>query len=180
MCSQAKQCTVPNTCQKPRSCSVAKTCKVSCSANPLSWGNCLKQVTDAVKCGTEVVVDGARCGYDTFNDVAHCGGTVVRDSVRCGTEYVKCGVDHVQCGTVSAAGAVCGTVCDGKIERGLGSFTGTVSLSIGTGGLSGSVEGDYEVNGTRTHLAGGRLDLTSTPKACITIPNGLGEFCHEF
>ncbi len=86
----------------------------------------------------------------------------------------------MECGTIDAAGTVCGTVCDGKIQRDLGSFSGSVSLSIGSNGLSGSVEGDYVVNGTRPHLAGGRLDLTSTPKACITIPNGLGEVCREF
>jgi hypothetical protein len=49
-----------------------------------------------------------------------------------------------------------------------------------TDAVSGSVEGDYVVNGTRTHFVGGRLDLASTPKTCITIPNWLGAFCREF
>jgi hypothetical protein len=178
-CNQAKQCSVPSTCSIANSCNVPRTCSVSCSANPLSWGNCLKQVTDAAKCGVDYVANGAVCGYHTVTSAAECGTHIVRDATQCGVEAVKCGVTQVQCGTIDAVGAVCGAVCDGKIEKALGQFVGTVHLSIGSDGLSGTVEGDYEFNGSTTKLAGGRLDLTSTPKACITIPS-VGEACHEF
>jgi len=178
-CNQAKQCSVPTTCQIANSCNVPRTCSVSCSANPLSWGNCFEQITSAAKCGVDFVANGAVCGYHTVTSAAQCGTHLAYDATLCGVEAVKCGVTQVQCGTIDAAGAVCGAVCDGKIAKALGQFVGTVTLSIGDNGLSGTVEGDYEFNGTKTKLAGGRLDLTSTPKACITIPN-VGEACHEF
>jgi len=179
LCTQARQCSVTNTCSVANTCNVAKSCKVKCSSNPLKWGSCLKSVVSASQCGVEQISSATVCGTHLVTDYVACGSTMVQDAARCGTELVKCGVEQVQCGTLDAAGSVCGAACDGTIQKDAGQFVGTVTLSIGSNGLSGVVEGDYIVAGKSTHLAGGRVDLTSTPKACITV-GGIGEICHEF
>jgi hypothetical protein len=62
-----------------------------------------------------------------------------------------------------------------------GSFAANVTVKIGSGGLEGSVSGQYcPVGGSCTTLVGGRVKVSSgTPEACITVPS-VGEVCAPF
>jgi hypothetical protein len=61
-----------------------------------------------------------------------------------------------------------------------GQFTGSVSLTLGTGGLSGSVEGAYcPTDGSCMNLASGNVRFGNPMEACIDI-GGLGEVCAPF
>jgi hypothetical protein len=68
-----------------------------------------------------------------------------------------------------------------EIENPIGNISGNVDLSIGTGGLSGNVFGQYcTTSGDCQNVSGGRLRTSPRLEACITAPGGVGEVCAPF
>ncbi len=157
-------------------------------------------VQNAAECGTSYVTDAAKCGVSTFSDIAHCGWDCVSSifshcscSVANSCSFANscwapnsCSVANT-CSIANecSVAATCpqAKTCDHKVtipDFDFGSFNAQVHVRIGTSGLEGDVEGDYCATGSScTKLAGGRIDVSGAPKACITVP-GLGEFCGAF
>jgi hypothetical protein len=62
-----------------------------------------------------------------------------------------------------------------------GTVRGEANLHLGNDGLAVSVDADYCVtDGACTPIGGGRLDLSSTPEVCVTVPGLDPEFCGRF
>jgi hypothetical protein len=157
-------------------------------------------VQSAAECGTSYVTDAAKCGVSTFSDIAHCGWDCVSSLFsKCSCSVANscsfpnscwapnsCSVANTcnianQCSV--AATCPQAKTCDHKVtipDFDFGTFKAQVHVRIGSSGLEGDVEGDYcATGGSCTRLAGGRIDVSGAPKACITVP-GLGEFCGAF
>jgi hypothetical protein len=157
-------------------------------------------VQSAARCGATYVTDAVKCGASTFSDIAHCGASCITSffsSCDC-TIANSCDFPN-SCWAPKSCNIArtCSVAFECEVPKScphpktckhtvtipdfnFGSFKAQVHVRIGTSGLEGDVEGDYCVNGgSCTKLAGGRLDLSGAPKACITVP-ALGEFCAPF
>jgi hypothetical protein len=158
-------------------------------------------VTSAAECGVSTVTSAVECGTSTFSDIAHCGASCIESlfsSCSCSAPN-SCNVAN-SC-SVAATCKIPSTcnvpntctvpkscqipaTCNQTVtvpDFNYGTFDGSITLAIGTNGLSGAVQGSYcPTGGTCVTLGGGRLNLSNgKPEACITVDT-LGEFCAPF
>ncbi len=161
----------------------------------------VRVVTDSALCGTRYVTDGAQCGFDVVTDGARCGWDAVA-SWFCDTfdvcDYTArscsvprscniantCTVDlscNVPRGCEVAATCERVATCEQHItvpEFNYGTVKGSASLHLGNDGMTASVDADYCLTeGSCSEIGGGRLDLTSAPRVCVTVPGLDREFC---
>jgi hypothetical protein len=163
----------------------------------------VRVVTDSALCGSRYVTDGAQCGFDVVTDGARCGWDAVA-SWFCDTfdvcDYTArscsvprscniantCTVD-LSCNVARTCEiedtcervATCEqrvTVPDFNYGTVRGSKRTCTSATTGIDRLS--VDADYCVtDGACSEIGGGRLDLSSTPEVCVTVPGLDPEFC---
>jgi hypothetical protein len=166
-----------------------------------------EKVTDAVKCGEETVTNGVLCGtHEVCSWFAWLGADC--DDVASSCKVAKSCDDVTKpktcenrdmpksCDDVTKP-KTCDNFLDPKTCNDLtrprscphteiipdydfGTFTGTVSLTLGTQGIGGSVSGSYCPTTGSCATLGGRVKLGDPLEACVDIPGDLGEFCAPF
>ncbi|MCK6570560.1 hypothetical protein L6V77_05530 [Myxococcota bacterium] len=161
-------------------------------------------VTDGAICGWSYVTDGARCGFSYVTDGARCGWDAVAswfcDTFDvCDYEARSCNVAN-SCNIANTCSVDLGcnvartceiedtcdrvATCEQRVtvpDFNYGTVRGEANLHLGNDGLAVSVDADYCVtDGACTPIGGGRLDLSSTPEVCVTVPGLDPEFCGRF
>ncbi|HEY3499789.1 MAG TPA: hypothetical protein VGK73_34090, partial [Polyangiaceae bacterium] len=166
-----------------------------------------EKITDAVKCGEETVTNAVLCGthevcswfswtgLDCDDVASSCKVAKSCDDV---TKPKTCANHDMpkSCDDVTKP-KTCDNFLDPKTcddltrprscpkteivpDYDFGTFTGTVSLTLGTQGIGGSVNGSYCPTGGSCVTLGGKVKLGDPLEACVDIPGELGEFCAPF
>lgn len=160
-----------------------------------------QMVTDGARCGTRMVTDGAICGWNYVTDGARCGWDTVASwfcentglcdyTARSCNVARSCRIDNtcrvdLSCNVARSCevDATCDRVatCEQHVtvpEFNYGTVRGAANVHIGNDGMTASVDADYCLTeGSCSDIGGGRLDLTSSPRVCVTVPGLDREFC---
>lgn len=160
----------------------------------------VQQFMQHVSCGTTTVKDASKCGWDYGKNAAECGTSYVTSGAECGWSYISGGLECAMSGfsdckfanscnvanscyfpkSCSVTNSCWVKTTDPAYD--FGKFTGTVRITVGPRGASGSLQGQFcSSAGGCIPLPSARVELGGSPRACVSgVPGASGEFCASF